>query len=345
MKIRLAIFCAIALGTVSASAQKPFPRGVMVVFPDDDPNLSTGKVEQAVWSDPNIIGVLLRTHWTTVEGAGRGTFDWSYFHEGLRLARSNNKFVVLSISAVDAPTWVTAVVQTWTAPSNQQHCPYPWDPNLQTYWNELVQSMGQTFDGDSLVQGVDMWAGGTGGGSASGIDCIFAPKAVDCTALDVIAGGGSDSGNTLWNDACKALCKMYLNAFPTTQCFLHPGRNYGDLDPQSMSNIATWWLNRFPGSNSLFFNGLSSTTPAYDSTARCYLWPNTDFCISSINNGMFQTVGAIPESGPSLASIFANVNAINAGGPFVIAVQIYPTDPATEPGEQTFISFNQSVCL
>lgn len=263
---------------------------------------------ESYWTDPNIIGVLLRTHWTTVEGLNRGTFDWTYFHQGLRLARAHNKFVVLSISAVDAPSWVTATVPTWTN-SIPQHCPYPWDSNLQTYWNELVQSMGQTFDGDALVRGVDMWAGGTGGGGASGIDCIFAPTGPDCDALDALARGlgigGGNPGNALWNNACEALCRMYLNAFPMTQGFLHPGKNYYYLDPYSMSNVATWWLNRYPGSNSLFFNGLSDTNPTSNGT--CYLWPSTNFCISTISNGMFQTVGPLPRSGKSLASIFANV--------------------------------------
>ena len=190
----------------------------MVVLPTDDPNIGS----EVCWNDPNIIGVLLRTHWSTVE-ATRGTFDWSFFHQGLRLARANNKFIVLSISAVETPSWAAAVVPTWTN-SIGQHCPYPWDSNLQTYWNELVQSMGQTFDGDGLVHGVDMWAGGTGGGGASGIDCIFAPKPSDCTNLDAIAGGGTGSGDTLWNGACKALCKMYLSAFPDDPVLPSPGQ-------------------------------------------------------------------------------------------------------------------------
>jgi hypothetical protein len=370
MKYKLALLCAATLATLSASAEKPFPRGTMVILPDDDPDIAC----EACWSDPNIVGVLLRTQWVKVEGDLRESFDWSYFEQGIQLAITNKKFVVLSISAVHAPSWVTNVVKTWEN-SIDQSCPYPWDLNLQTYWNELIASMGQTFDSVSCVHGIDMWAGGTGGGSASGIDCIFAPNPSDCTALDTIAGGGTGSGDLLWNDACKALCKMYLSAFPTTQCFLHPGKNYINDDPQSMSNIATWWLNRVTGGNSLFFNGLTAgfpgnpldpnggpSNPQYDATLQCYAWPNTNLCISGIANGMFQTLDAIcdPTScgllycdctrmgTQTLADVLGFVESINAsagGGPFIICVQIYPTDPATEPNEQSIINFNQSVGL
>jgi hypothetical protein len=67
--------------------------------------------------------------------------------------------------------------------------------------------------------------------------------------------------------------------------------------------------------------------------------PNTSLNIATVNNGMFQTKGPIGSSvmkGETLAQVFQNVQNI-------IAVQIYPTDPATDPGEQTIINFNKSV--
>jgi hypothetical protein len=70
-------------------------------------------------------------------------------------------------------------------------------------------------------------------------------------------------------------------------------------------------------------------------------WPNTILNIAGINGGMFQTKGPIGSSlmnGQTLAQVFQNVYNI-------IAVQIYPTDPATDPGEQTIINFNKSVGL
>lgn len=55
--------------------------------------------------------------------------------------------------------------------------------NLQSFWNALVEAMGQRYDGVSCVHGVDMWAGGAGGpGDGTGIDCFFAPTSADCTA-------------------------------------------------------------------------------------------------------------------------------------------------------------------
>jgi hypothetical protein len=51
-------------------------------------------------------------------------------------------------------------------------CPYPWDANLQSYWQTLVQTMGQRYDSERFVHGIDMWVGGTGGvvGDGTGID-------------------------------------------------------------------------------------------------------------------------------------------------------------------------------
>jgi hypothetical protein len=332
----LAVLLTLALGALIASAQKPFPRGTMVVLPVDDTNLSG----EPCWSDPNIIGVALRTTWNSTE-VTRGKFKWDQFDQGIALAQTNNKFVVLSISAVHPPPWVSSVVKTWTN-SLHKTCPYPWDSNLQAFWRGLIYAMGQRYDSMSLVHGVDMWVGGTGGsvGSGTGIDCLFAPSATDCTALDTIAGGGQNSGNTLWSNACKTLCTIYVNAFANTPCFLNPGRNYGNLDPQSMTDIATWWLN-LRSTNSLFNNEFNVYQPYYERSLGYTPWPETSLNIISISSGMFQTKGPIGSSfmkGQTLAEVFKNVYNI-------IAVQIYPTDPATDPGEETIISFNESVGL
>jgi hypothetical protein len=337
MKTPLVIFSAICGITFGAlAAQKPFPRGTMVVLPVDDTNLSG----EACWSNPNIIGVCLRTAWTATEHY-QGKFNWKQFDSGIALAQANNKFVVLSVTAIFPPPWVTAVVKVWKN-SFDESCPYPWDPNLQSFWSALVQAMGTRYDGVSCVHGVDMWAGGTGGpDDGTGIDCFFAPTSADCTALDAIAGGGPNSGNVLWSNACEALGAMYVNAFPTTACFLHPGRNYGNLDPQSMDTITSWWLSLRSNANSLFNNEFDAGLPQSDPKLGYIPWPHTSLKISSINNGMFQTRGAIGSTrmkGQTLAQVFKNVQN-------VVAVQIYPSDPGTDPGQTTIINFNKSVGL
>jgi hypothetical protein len=308
----------------------------VVVLQVGDKHLRT----EPCWSDPNIIGVALRSSWAPIE-ENQGIFKWSEFDQGIALAQANNKFVVLTVSAVYPPQWVTAVVKTWKN-SLGKTCPYPWDPNLQSYWNALIQAMGARYDGVSCVHGIDMWVGGTGGKNAggTGIDCIFAPTAADCTALDAIAGGGTGSGNTLLTNALQALCAMYTAAFPTTPCFLHPGLNYYNLDPQSMSDTATWWLN-LRSLNSLFNNEFNVNLPKFSQKLGFTPWPDTNLNIANINNGMFQDLDAIGRfkmRGQTLAEVFQNVHN-------VIVVQIYPQDPATDPGEQTIINFNLSVGL
>ena len=108
-----------------------------------------------------------------------------------------------------------------------------------------------------------------------------------------------------------------------------------------MSDIATWWLNLRATGNSLFYNGFSVKQPHFVRSLGFIPWPNTNLNTTSIPSGMFQTRGAIGSplmTGQTLAQVFQNVQNI-------IAVQIYPTDPATDPGEKTIINFNHSVGL
>src|ERR1700738_1192956 len=105
----LVISCAVALAALTSFAQKPYPRGPLVVLPVGDKNLAG----EACWNDPNIIGVGLRTSWIATEH-DPGIFKWDQFDQGIALAKANNKFVVLSVTAVRPPSWVTNVVTTWT---------------------------------------------------------------------------------------------------------------------------------------------------------------------------------------------------------------------------------------
>src|SRR5580704_12290841 len=38
------------------------------------------------WTNPNVVGVVLRTDWNKVEGV-KGQFDWSFLDEGVALAK------------------------------------------------------------------------------------------------------------------------------------------------------------------------------------------------------------------------------------------------------------------
>ena len=102
--------------------------------------------------------------------------------------------------------------------------------------------------------------------------------------------------------------------------------NYGDYDPQSMSDITTWWLSARNSGDSLFNNEFSVKKPRFMRSLRFVPWPNTNLQITSIDNGMFQIldpIGSPQMNGQTLAEVFQNVENI-------VAVQIYPTDPATD---------------
>jgi hypothetical protein len=108
-----------------------------------------------------------------------------------------------------------------------------------------------------------------------------------------------------------------------------------------MDTLTSWWLSLRSNANSLFNNEFDDGLPHMDPKLGYIPWPHTSLKIASINNGMFQTRGAVGSTrmkGQTLAQVFENVQN-------VVAVQIYPSDPATDPGQTTIINFNKSVGL
>jgi hypothetical protein len=303
----------------SGFAQKATPLGSMVALPTTDPNIST----EACWTDPNVLGVLLRVHWREIEGRNGG-YNWTYFATGLQLAKTNQKWVVLSVDGSFPPQWLWADgVPQWKSTTGKT-APYPWNSTLQADWSAMITEMGSRFDGHPLVHAISIWCGGTA------IECFFAQNQADATALDQIAGGGPGSGAAFWENAAKTLITDFLNAFPKTRVYLATGVCYPDNDV-TMTDLANWFLGQAPNARGMQSDSLSAHYPSGG------IFPHTTLGVSHLGSPiMYQDLVPIGNprlKGATLAEVISHGEKENAK-----AIQVYPTDPATD--ETALADFN-----
>jgi len=237
---------------------KPCPRGVYVVLPNDDPDLSS----RVCWSDPNIKGVLLRTSWSSVEPAP-GVFDWSYFDAGIALCRSHNKLAQLQISCgLLAPIWVYTNGATIWYPTSGGQMPCPWCAVMQSSISELITAFGVRYDSNPTVASVTMWAGGRN------IECFFAQTQDEIDALEA-AGGPA-----VWAKASKNIIRMFATAFPTTQLYLACGHACSDCEA-TMTRVARWARATYKRRIGLQSNALSANYPSSDPSGGYTEFPHT----------------------------------------------------------------------
>jgi hypothetical protein len=302
-------------------AQKPAPLGSMVALPANDQNIS----QEACWTDPNVLGVLLRVHWRAIERRDGG-YNWTYFTTGIQLATTNNKWVVLSVDGSFPPNWLWADgVPQWKSTTGQT-APYPWNSTLQAKWSAMVTAMGSQFDSQSAVHAISMWCGGTA------IECYFAQTQADATALDQIAGGGTGSGAVFWENAAKTLITDFFNAFPNTPVYLATGVCYPDSDA-TMTDLANWYLSQSAGVRGMQSDALSMYYPSHQ------IFPHTTLPTSNLSPVMYQDLVPIGNprlKGATLAEVISHGEKENAK-----AIQVYPTDPPTD--ESGLASFNSYV--
>ena len=281
---------------------KSAARGVFVVLKVDDPHLES----EPAWTDPNIVGVLLRTRWSSVE-LTQSRFDWNYFDRGLSMAHTKGKTVILSVHAGNySPSWIYGGAKAFALRSGE--IPAPWDPVFQVEWGKLIAALGARYDADPSVVAITM------GGLGKEIECFFARTASEIQELNA-AGGVS-----IWATAARKIIDAYMAAFPATPCYLATGTNYED-QRKSMSDVVIYGLEKYPGRFGVQSNALS---PHYPNKPK---FPHTTIDCSSIPLIGYQLVAPVRSSrvGGTLAQTLANGIAHGAKW-----IQVYPGDPATD---------------
>jgi len=164
------------------------------------------------WDNPNIIGVALRATWAALEPSP-GQFDWSFLDEGLRIAKSKNKFIAISVVAgIRSPDWVfgsaTTLRLTGRDAKRRDSMPAPWDPNYLSAWKRFVQAFGARYDGNPLISYVT--ATGFGRGE-------------ECHLLDDPGDAGQFDTNR-WMAAATQIVSDYNSGFKATPWFVAWGQ-------------------------------------------------------------------------------------------------------------------------
>jgi hypothetical protein len=308
------LISALALSAIHAGfAQKATPLGSMVVLPVADPLISS----EACWKDANVVGVLLRVNWWDVEHRN-GTYDWSFFTNGIQLAAANNKWVVLTVNGSSPPHWIYLDgVPQWKSSAGRA-APYPWNSTVQSTWSALITDLAAQFDGQAIVHAVSVWCGGTA------IESYFAVSTTDAAALDQLAGGGAGSGAAFWESAAKTLITDYLTSFKQTPLYLATGTCYPDNDA-TMTDLVNWFLGQTSGIRGMESDALSEYYPS-----GVGIFPHTTLETADLPLIMYQDLQAIGNpkmKGATLAEVIAHGEKENAK-----AIQVYPTDPATDEG-------------
>jgi hypothetical protein len=324
------VFASILLVTLplssSRGAMKPPPRGTYVALKENDPNIDS----EPCWKDPNVFGVLLRTKWSVVE-ANRGAYDWSYFDHGLSLAENYGKLVQMSITCgVGAPEWLYGLgVPRWTTtgkirgPESQ---PAPWDNAFQKHLFALITAWGARYDSNPLVASVTLWCGGRN------IETFFAQTPEDVAQLDRVGGIQT------WLAAAEKVVDTYHAAWPTTILYLACGKNYPD-ERSSLTQLAEYALSK--GNFGLQTNAWTAVYPFVNrKTGKAY-WPHTKIEISSIRLTGAQElfpIGSERMKGQTVGQVMDNAIRFHLGW-----FQAYPSDFAKDPGEASYIRYNNAV--
>ena len=231
----------LALTASHVQAEKPAPAGVYIVVDSNDANIAAGNDSDAYWTDPNVVGVYLRTTWATVQpnwDGGTPKYDWSYYDTALSLCAKHSKLAILEVDVgVSYPAWLTtdAGCSLWYlnafANKGPVSIPTPWDPIFLSYWQAFVTKFGSRYDSNPIVTAIEM----TGGGRLQ--SCYFAASALDVPVIEALDVNGV-VGIQNWVNAMEAIGGYFVASFPNTLCYLGTGVNYEADNNVSMTQTA-----------------------------------------------------------------------------------------------------------
>ena len=330
MKGVLILVLALATASPLCGWNKRRPHGVAVVLANPGEASSPYAIDSApCWKDPNITGVLLRVNWRNIEPTP-GNYDWSYIDYGVQLCKSTHKFAQLSINFAEAPQWIYGLgAKPWypKGTNDNSFMPTPWDPIFQQRAAAVIQAFGARYDQMRVVKGVTMWAGGRN------IETYFVQSPQNDAQLDAVGGP------QIWIAAAETIIDEYAAAFPHTRIFLATGVAYPDHNATT-TIVAQYLLSKYPSRSGLQSNGLTAHYPSYNNARGGVIFPHTNINIDSVPAIIYQMVDPIGSPklrSATLADCLNNAN--NAGAD---CVQVYPGDPATDPGEASIQYFNAS---
>lgn len=231
------------------------PAGIYALLPSYN---SARKVEldrPAVWDNPSVAGVTVRTVWKNVQPAANG-LDLGFFDESVRLAARHGKKVGLSLVAgIFTPSWVYSagaqrfdftLTGPWR-PTTEAAMPEPWDPGFLRAWGSVVSAMGRKYDGDPNVSYVMV------GGVGFSIESFFVKTPEDIAKLENL--GGVER----WLRGSEQVIDLYAAAFPHKPFILAmappvkgPGGN------PALRKLVAYGMNKYAGRFGVMYHGLNA---------------------------------------------------------------------------------------
>ena len=232
----LAFFFFLNLAAVAGSPPKETGSGIFDLLPGDTVKKPVRDLAgKHCWDNPNIAGVVLRTHWAKIEPS-ENEYDWTYLDTGVARAQATKKKIAISVQAgINSPEWIYALGAKGINIPGFGTMPLPWDSVFQKNWGSLVKQLGARYDGVSVVAYVSM-------GGPGRLEELYA-----CTSADSVRDFNSDGGTQAWTQAAETIMEMYAAAFPNTP-FLYA---YGSpvAHPTSsvpFSDVTTYGVNKYP---------------------------------------------------------------------------------------------------
>ena len=224
----------------NAPAAKGSAAGIMCLLNGDTlagaPDLSS----EPAFRNPAIQGIVLRAHWNTLE-RGEGAIDWSYFDQGVSLAKKNGKVVSLEVVASSrTPRWVfdsgaKSMVLTTPHTGAVDSVPLPWDSVYLNKWNTFVTAFAHRYDSSPTVAYVTMT------GAGRGDEVHFATDRGDVNQLNQLGGVA------VWLQGAKRIVDIYGKAFVHTPFVLATGRPVpGDDGKTALSDLLRYGLTNYP---------------------------------------------------------------------------------------------------
>src|SRR2546423_11205533 len=257
---RTAVFFLLAaFFSAASSPAKPVSAGIVDLTRGQvTPQNTIGNLARHAWSNRNVSGMRIRTHWDYVQPVGSKD-DWTGIDEALRLGGRNKKFIGLSVVAgINTPQWVynSGATKYKLRDGSNSFMPIPWESAFINQWSDFIHRLGARYNGNPTLQYIVM----TGLGQQT--ETYLAKTHADAAALTALGGPSA------WVRAAKQIIAAYADAFPNTPFFMTMAIPFPSTDPRplhdtallSEQQVVDWAVAHYPGRFGLMTASLNANS-------------------------------------------------------------------------------------
>ena len=232
----------------SYQAEPAVVTGIYDLIPTNDPKYAQRTSEL---SNPWVSGLSARFTWNYLEPI-QGQYNWPVIDNVIARAKKYSKKVMLRVTAgVNTPGWVFAEGAQYiaaTVDNTYLKVPVFWDPIYLEKWCNFIQALGNRYEGNADIIGIQM----AGGGLVAEMS-IYVPD-VDWTEY----GYSIDTYVSAW----KTIIDAYRASFPSKFTHLDIHKVLGN-DVTSMTRVIDYCINTYPNLVFIQANDLRSTGSEY----------------------------------------------------------------------------------